>query len=243
MTPCGPGVERIQEEVQKMFPNARILLATSDLVTTAKQAKEMIGKIEDRQADIIIGTQMLAKGHHFPMLTLVGVVDADLGLNGGDLRAGEKTYQLLHQVSGRAGREARAGEVMLQTYQPEHPIMVALKAHDREQFYDYEIAERQSHHMPPFGRLAAIILSALDAEQAEAAARKLRQSLPGHSNITVLGPVPAPLARLRGRHRWRFLIKADRAIRLQPFLRDWIQRAAIPKTVRVAVDIDPQSFS
>ncbi|MBY0281895.1 MAG: primosomal protein N' [Alphaproteobacteria bacterium] len=242
LVPCGPGVERIHEEVLKKFKSARVLMATSDLVSTSKQAAEMITKIESGQVDIIIGTQMLAKGHHFPMLTLVGVVDADLGLNGGDLRAGERTYQLLHQVSGRAGREARAGEVMLQTYHPDHPIMQALKSHDREQFYHYETEERQLHEMPPFGRLAALILSGLNADQVEAAAHKLARFIPKHSELTVLGPVPAPLARLRGRYRWRFLVKGDRSIRLQTFLQDWLQRASIPSTIRIAVDIDPQSF-
>lgn len=242
LIPCGPGVERIYEEVQQKFPTARIVMATSDLVSTAKQAAAMIEQIESGQADIIIGTQMLAKGHHFPMLTLVGVVDADLGLNGGDLRAGERTYQLLHQVAGRAGREARAGEVMLQTYHPDHPIMLALKDHDREQFYHYEMEERQLHEMPPFGRLAAIILSGLNADQVGNAAGKLARCIPQHPEITVLGPVPAPLARLRGRYRWRFLVKSDRSLRLQSFLQSWLQRAAIPPTIRVAVDIDPQSF-
>ncbi|MBY0463159.1 MAG: primosomal protein N', partial [Alphaproteobacteria bacterium] len=242
LVPCGPGVERIYEEVLKKFPDARVLMVTSDLVSTSKQAAEMISKIESGQVDIIIGTQMLAKGHHFPMLTLVGVVDADLGLNGGDLRAGERTYQLLHQVSGRAGREERAGEVMLQTYHPDHPIMQALKDHDREQFYHYETEERQLHEMPPFGKLAAIILSGLDADQVEAAAHKLVRFIPRHAEITVLGPVPAPLARLRGRYRWRFLVKGDRSLRLQAFLQDWLQRASIPPTIRIAIDIDPQSF-
>ncbi|NBT85414.1 MAG: primosomal protein N' [Alphaproteobacteria bacterium] len=242
LVPCGPGVERIYEEVLKKFPKARVLMVTSDLISTSKQASQMIEKIESGQIDIIIGTQMLAKGHHFPMLTLVGALDADLGLNGGDLRSGERTYQLLHQVSGRAGREERGGEVMLQTYHPDHPIMQALKDHDRERFYVCETEERQLHEMPPFGRLAAVILSGLNADQVETAAHKLARFIPPHSQITVLGPVPAPLARLRGRYRWRFLVKADRPIRLQPFLQNWLQKATLPQTIRVAIDIDPQSF-
>jgi primosomal protein N' (replication factor Y) len=242
LTPCGPGVERIYEEALRKFPKARISMVTSDVVSTAKQAAEIIRKIQDNQVDIIIGTQMLAKGHHFPMLTLVGIIDADLGLNGGDLRAGERTYQLLHQVSGRAGREERTGEVILQTYHPDHPIMTALKNHDREGFYAHETEERRLHGMPPFGKLAAVILSGLNADQVETEARKLTHLIPQNPHITVLGPVPAALSRLRGRYRWRFLIKADRSIRLQTFLKDWFKKASFPQTIRMTIDIDPQSF-
>jgi primosomal protein N' (replication factor Y) len=242
LTPCGPGVERIHEEVTARFPEARVLLAASDLISTPQEIKGMIEQIEDRKVDVIIGTQMLAKGHHFPFLTLVGVVDADLGLNGSDLRAAEKTYQLLHQVSGRAGRETREGEVLLQTFNPNHPIMQALKDHNREQFYEYEIHERQTHQMPPFGRLAAVILSALDADQVQEIARKLAKSAPNIPGVRILGPVPAPIARVRSRHRWRFLVKAERTVKLQPVLKEWLDHASIPKSVRISVDIDPQSF-
>ncbi len=242
LTPCGPGVERIHEEVTIRFPNARVLLAVSDLISTPKEIKQMIEQIEDHNVDIIIGTQMLAKGHHFPMLTLVGVVDADLGLNGSDLRAGERTYQLLHQVSGRAGREERIGEVLLQTFNPDHAIMRALKDHNREQFYEYEIHERQLHDMPPFGRLAAIILSGLNENHVQEIARKLGKMAPNVPGVRVLGPVPAPIARVRSRYRWRFLIKVEKSVKIQPLLKEWLEHASVPKSIRVSVDIDPQSF-
>ncbi len=242
LTPCGPGVERIHEEVIARFPEARVLLAASDVISTPKEMKQMIEQIADHKVDIVIGTQMLAKGHHFPLLTLVGVVDADLGLNGSDLRAGEKTYQLLHQVSGRAGREKREGEVMLQTFNPDHAIMQALKDHNREEFYEYEIQERQLHEMPPFGRLAAVVLSGLDEVQVQEMARQLGKLAPIVPGIRVLGPVPAPIARVRSRFRWRFLIKADRTMRLQSYLKDWLDRTKISQSIRVSVDIDPQSF-
>ncbi|MCX7338367.1 MAG: primosomal protein N' [Alphaproteobacteria bacterium] len=245
LTICGPGVERIYEEVQKRFPQARTLLAASDHVSTAKEMKAMIEQIQNHEADIIIGTQMLAKGHHFPKLTLVGVIDADMSLNGGDLRAGERTYQLLHQVAGRAGREKHAGEVLLQTFHPDHPIMQALKNSDREQFYACELQERQVQTMPPFGRLAAVILSCLDNDMGQQAAHKLFRTIPAAlpTGVSIFGPVPAPLARLKGRYRWRFLIQAPRSVSLQPILQHWLQSAGpISQTVRVSIDIDPQSF-
>jgi primosomal protein N' (replication factor Y) (superfamily II helicase) len=188
--------------------------------------------------DVLIGTQIVAKGHHFPMLTLVGVVDADLGLTGGDLRAAERTYQLLHQVAGRAGRAERPGRVLLQTYMPEQPVMQALAAGDRDGFLEAEAASRRAQGWPPFGRLAALIVSAADPEAADFAARAAPQ-LPG---IAVLGPAPAPLAILRGRHRRRLLVKAERGVSLQAVLRDWLGRVRLAGSARLQVDIDPYSF-
>ena len=191
---------------------------------------------------MLIGTQMVAKGHHFPLLTLVGVVDADLGLSGGDLRAAERTFQLLHQVAGRAGRAEQPGIVYLQTYMPEHAVMRALVADERDRFLAAEAEAREAHGLPPFGRLAALIISAPDEESADFAARAFARAAPQMPGVEMLGPAPAPLAMLRGRHRRRFLVKAQRDVHLQAVLRQWLAKVKVPASVRVQVDIDPYSF-
>jgi primosomal protein N' (replication factor Y) len=239
---CGPGVERLTEEVVTLLPAARTAMMTSDTITGPLAASELIRRVQDHQVDLLIGTQMIAKGHHFPMLTLVGVVDADLGLHGGDLRAAERTYQLLHQVAGRAGRADRPGRVLLQTYEPRHPVMQALVAGHREQFLATEAEDRRAAGMPPFGRLAALILSGPDIEAVDRVARALARSAPQGEGIEVLGPAPAPLAILRGRHRRRFLLKCRRDIAPQPLLRRWLAPVKPRAGVRLQIDIDPYSF-
>jgi primosomal protein N' (replication factor Y) len=239
---CGPGVERLAEEAAALLPAARTAVMTSDTITGPIAAAELIRRVQQHEVDLLIGTQMIAKGHHFPMLTLVGVVDADLGLHGGDLRAAERTYQLLHQVAGRAGRAERPGRVLLQTYEPTHPVMRALVAGDRDSFLASETAHRRAAGMPPFGRLAALILAGPDPEWVDGAARALARQAPQGEGIQVLGPAPAPLAVLRGRHRRRFLVKCRRDIAPQPLLRDWLARVKLPGAVRLYVDIDPYSF-
>jgi primosomal protein N' (replication factor Y) len=239
---CGPGVERLSEEVAALLPTARTAMMTSDTVTGPLAAAEFVRRVQDHEVDLLIGTQMIAKGHHFPMLTLVGVVDADLGLHGGDLRAAERTYQLLHQVAGRAGRADRPGRVLLQTYEPDHPVMQALIAGDRDRFLASEAADRRSTGMPPFGRLAAVILAGPDAETVDGVARTLARTAPRGDGIEVLGPAPAPLAILRGRHRRRFLLKCRRDIAPQPLLRSWLSPVKLPASVRLQIDIDPYSF-
>jgi primosomal protein N' (replication factor Y) len=242
LVPCGPGVERLLEEVTARFPAARAALMVSDSLTGPRAAAELAQAMTKRRYDVLIGTQIVAKGHHFPMLTLVGVVDADLGLAGGDLRAAERTYQLLHQVGGRAGRAERKGRVLIQTWMPEQPVMKALAAADRDRFLEAEATARRSAGLPPFGRLAALIVSAGDPESADFAARALARSAPQLPGITVLGPAPAPLAVLRGRHRRRFLVKAGREANLQAVLRSWLSRVRVQGSVRIQVDIDPYSF-
>ena len=242
LVPVGPGVERLEEEVAAVFPTARRMVVTSDTITSPRKALEFVEKVESGQVDILIGTQILTKGYHFPMLTTVGVVDADLGLKGADLRAGERTFQQLSQVAGRAGREEREGKVYLQTYMPEHPVTVALMAHDVQAFRDYELASREAHHMPPFGRLVGIIVSGSDLRDVANAARALRRSAPEGEGIAVLGPAPAPLARLRGQHRHRLLLTARKGVRVQAVVENWIGGTALPKGVRVRADVDPQSF-
>ena len=244
LAPVGPGVERLAEEAQALFPDARVAVLSSDLYGTARALKDHIAAIADGGADIIIGTQLVAKGHNFPLLTLVGVIDADLGLQGSDLRAAERTFQLMRQVTGRAGRGAVAGEAMLQTYQPEHPVIRAILAGDEEAFWRAEAAERRAAGVPPYGRMAGIILSSPDVQAVfdlgNAMARAdapLRQI-----GAQVFGPAPAPIARVRGRHRVRLLVKADRGVALQPALAAWVAQFRIPANLRLSIDIDPQSF-
>ncbi len=242
LTPVGPGVERITEEATKLFPDARLLVMASDTMPGPNAAAEAARAIEAREVDLIIGTQIVAKGWHFPHLTLVGVVDADLGLAGGDLRAGERTVQLLHQVAGRAGRADAPGRVLLQTFSPEHPVMQALVDGDLDAFMASEAAQRKPGNWPPYGRLAALIVSAESAQAADELARDLGQAAPYGDGVMVLGPAPAPLSILRGRHRRRLLLKTRRDIAVQPLLRAWLAKVPVPRGGRVDVDVDPASF-
>ncbi|MFH1158784.1 MAG: primosomal protein N' [Pseudomonadota bacterium] len=239
---CGPGVERIQEEVQALLPEARTLILASDIVTSPKMIGDAVRRIEDRKVDVIIGTQIVAKGHHFPFLTCVGVVDADLGLAGGDLRAGERTFQLLHQVSGRAGRGEKPGRVYIQTYMPEQTVIRALAANDRDRFLEVEAGEREKAGMPPYGRLAALIVSGTDEEKLDLFCRVLAQKAPRFDDVRILGPAPAPLAFLRGRHRRRLLVKTGKTVALQKFLGEWLSSVRVPGGLQLKIDIDPQSF-
>jgi primosomal protein N' (replication factor Y) (superfamily II helicase) len=242
LTPIGPGVERITEEATALFPDARLLVMASDTMPGPNAAAAAARAISAREVDLIIGTQIVAKGWHFPHLTLVGVVDADLGLAGGDLRAAERTVQLLHQVAGRAGRAEAPGRVLLQTFSPEHPVMQALVAGDLAAFMAQESAQRRPGHWPPHGRLAALIVSADDAQAADEAARDLGRAAPRGDGLVVLGPAPAPLAILRGRHRRRLLLKTRRDVAVQPLLRAWLAQVKVGRGVRVDVDVDPVSF-
>ncbi len=239
---CGPGVERLAEEVQALFPKARTALMTSDTVTGPLAAEAIIDAVTRHEIDLLIGTQIVAKGHHFPMLTLVGVVDADLGLAGGDLRAAERTYQLLHQVAGRAGRAELPGRVLLQTYDPANPVMQALVAGDRDRFLAEEAADRRRAAMPPFGRLAALILSGSNVDAVDRLAAELARAAPAVEGVEVLGPAPAPMALLRGRHRRRFLLKCRREQQPQPLIREWLKLVKLRGDLRLQIDIDPYSF-
>jgi primosomal protein N' (replication factor Y) (superfamily II helicase) len=239
----GPGVERLEEEVRELFPSARVLVLSSDLVATVERLREELDDVAAGNFDIVIGTQLVAKGHHFPKLNLVGVVDADLGLSNGDPRAAERTFQLLHQVVGRAGRDAGVGLGLLQTHQPEHPVIRALIAQDRKAFYDAEIAAREAMRYPPFGRLASLVVSGPDKNDTASFARALARAAPNEDAVRVLGPADAPLALVRGRHRLRLLIKAPRGFDLSAYLREWLAAAPKPKgSIRLEIDVDPQSF-
>ena len=242
LTPVGPGVERIQEEAAVLWPEARRLVMASDTMPGPAAAAEAARAIGEREVELIIGTQIVAKGWHFPHLTLVGVVDADLGLAGGDLRAAERTVQLLHQVAGRAGRAEAPGRVLLQSFSPEHPVMQALVSGDLDAFMAEEANTRRPGGWPPFGRLAALIVSAEEEREADRTARDLGKAAPLLDGVEVLGPAPAPLALLRGRFRRRLLLKARRDVAVQPVLREWLSRVAVPSHVRVQVDVDPVGF-
>ena len=239
---CGPGVERIADEVAERLPQARVFVATSDTLNSPGRAAEFIAAVEAREIDVIVGTQLVTKGFHFPELTLVGVVDADLGLEGGDLRAGERTYQQVAQVAGRAGRGSKPGEVLIQTRHPEAPVIAALAAGDRDAFYSAETEMRREAGAPPFGRWASIIISSEDDGEAREAANRLGAFRPDVADCMILGPAPAPMALLRGRYRYRFLINARRSVQLQHVIRRWLTQVDHPAGVRVAVDIDPYSF-
>ena len=244
MAPVGPGVERLAEEVAARFPEARLAVLSSDLFGSARALKDQIVAIAEGAADIIIGTQIVAKGHNFPLLTLVGVIDADLGLQGSDLRAAERTFQLMRQVAGRAGRAERRGEALLQTHQPDHPVIRAILGGEEEAFWRAEADERRAAGMPPFGRMAGIILSGPDVAQVfDHAGELARRDGPlRRIGAQVFGPAPAPIARIRGRHRVRLLVKADKTAPLQAALAAWIGQLKPPANLRVQVDIDPQSF-
>jgi primosomal protein N' (replication factor Y) len=239
---CGPGVERIAEEVAERFPQARVAVLSSDNLRGPQSHEEAFAAVEAREVDIIIGTQIVAKGHHFPWLTVVGVVDADLGLENGDLRAAERTFQLLQQVAGRAGRAERKGRVYLQTYMPDHSVMRALIAGDRDAFLAREAQARERIKLPPYGRLAGVVVSSEDAGLAQHWARELARAAPQADDVAVLGPAPAPLALLRGRTRLRFLVKAGRHVNIQAYMQAWLEPLKVPGRVRVSVDIDPYSF-
>ena len=239
---CGPGVERIADEVAELFPDARLAVATSDTLNSPDKAAEFIAQAEAGEIDVIIGTQLVTKGFHFPELTLVGVVDADLGLEGGDLRAAERTYQQVAQVAGRAGRGAKPGEVLIQTRHPDAPVIAALAAGDRDAFYDAETEARRHAGAPPFGRWAAIIVSSEDEAEAKEAARMIGGTQPKVPDVAILGPAPAPLSLLRGRYRYRLLINARRSAQVQDVIREWLAPLRFPQGVRVSIDIDPYSF-
>ncbi|MGE4314302.1 MAG: primosomal protein N', partial [Pseudobdellovibrionaceae bacterium] len=243
LAPCGPGVERIEEEVKHAFPDAKVMTLSSDMSEDQTELRSALDKIRDHKIDIVVGTQIIAKGHHFPKLELVGVVDADLGLHGGDLRAAERSYQLLHQVAGRAGREKGSkGRVYLQSWNPAARVIQALASGDRDQFLEAEAEERSAAHMPPYARLAAIIVSSPKEAEAGEIARKLASNAPNGPGVMTYGPAPAPLYRIRGKYRYRLLVHAEKQLNIQKSIAAWIASHKIPSTARVQVDIDPQSF-
>ncbi|MCA0044013.1 primosomal protein N' [Celeribacter litoreus] len=244
LAPVGPGVERLAEEVKERFPEAKVAVLSSDLFASARALKEQIRLIAEGDTEIIIGTQLVAKGHNFPNLTLVGVIDADLGLQGSDLRAAERTFQLMRQVAGRAGRSEKKGVALLQTYQPEHPVIRAILSGDEEGFWRAEAAERKMAGVPPYGRMAGIVLSGPDLAVVSDVANQLARVAGPLQRIgaQLFGPAPAPIARVRGRHRIRLLVKAEKTASIQAALADWTRQVKLPNNVRLQIDIDPQSF-
>jgi primosomal protein N' (replication factor Y) (superfamily II helicase) len=239
---CGPGVERIADEAAMLWPQAKIAVVTSDTIWSPAKAAEFVARMESGEIDIVVGTQLITKGYHFPDLTVVGVVDADLGLSGGDLRAAERSFQQIMQVSGRAGRGEKPGHVYIQTHDPAAPVMQALVSGDAESFYSAETEARRDADAPPFGRFAAIVVSSEEKDAALDAARALGRAAPQFDAMQVYGPAPAPLAMLRGRHRFRLLVHARRTFDVQDAIRDWLGRVEWPAKVRVVVDVDPYNF-
>lgn len=241
--PCGPGIERLTEEVKKHFPKARLLQISSDLLSTQKNVDEAIQNILDHNVDIIIGTQIMAKGHHFPNLTLIGIIDADMSLSGIDLRSCEKTFQLLFQVIGRAGREKKIGRVYIQTHNPEHPVIHSLQNHDKDNFLKAEYEQRQLFNMPPFSKLASITIASHKKDDLLKAASLLAKKIP--QNIVgcqILGPSVPPLSKIRGRERKRFLLLAEKNVNRQKIIAQWVLTTKLPSSIRLSIDIDPYSF-
>jgi primosomal protein N' (replication factor Y) len=238
----GPGVERLEEEARALFPEARIAVFSSDTVRSAADARSMVETMAAGEIDILVATQAAAKGHNFPNLTLVGVVDADLGMRGGDLRAAERTFQLLAQATGRAGRRDRPGRALIQTWAPDHPVMQALQAQDRDAFVRTELDERELAGLPPFGRLAAVVVSGRDPQALEGFVREMAAAAPNAEGVEVYGPADAPLALVRGRRRKRFLVRADRQVDLSAYMAAWRARVKPRGSIRLTIDIDPYSF-
>ena len=242
LTACGPGVERVAEEALNRFPNAKIEILSSDNAGSFTAVSKIIERMERKEIDILVGTQIIAKGHHFPNLTLIGIVDADLGLMGSDLRASEQTYQLLSQVAGRAGRGEKSGQVFLQTVYPENNVLQAILHNDRNSFIEFEKTTRKLLHYPPYGKLAALIVSGANATLVERVAANLGKTAPHTEHIEVLGPAPAPLYLLKDKYRYRLLLKTSRQINIQKVIKEWLAMNKIPNLIRVEVDIDPYSF-
>ncbi len=239
---CGPGVERIAEEVRARLPAARFAVMASDTLDNPQAAQTLVDQVARREIDILIGTQIMAKGYHFPLLTLVGIVDGDLGLAGGDPRASERTFQLLQQMAGRSGRAEDAGRVLLQTVSPDHPVMKALVKGDRDAFMDIELKEREAYRLPPFARLASLTVSGSDMREVIRAAQHLADIAPKDGKIRVLGPAPAPFAKLRGKYRHRLMVQAPRNVNLPATIKSWLAEINLPRNLKLLIDIDPYSF-
>ena len=240
----GPGVERLAEEATALFPDAKVAVLSSDMFGSARALKAQIAALAAGEVDVIIGTQLVAKGHNFPLLTLVGVIDADLGLQGSDLRAAERTFQLMRQVAGRAGRSDKPGVAILQTHQPEHPVIRAILGGDEETFWQTEAREREVAGVPPYGRLVGVVLSSNNEQEAfDVGQAMVRNCIPlTKIGAQVFGPAPAPIARIRGRHRVRLLVKASKSAPIQTALTEWAAQFKLPNSLRLSIDIDPQSF-
>jgi primosomal protein N' (replication factor Y) len=241
-TLMGAGIEKIEEEVRRKFPNARTALVSSDTMNAVGALEKLISQIENNQVDVIIGTQILAKGHHFPNLTLVGVIDSDMGLYGTDFRAAERTFQQLFQVAGRAGRGAEKGRVILQTFQPDHPVMRALADSDRDEFVRVDMENRRAAKMPPYGQLIALVIDSEKEDVLIDFCGRLRDAAPVIRGGRIFGPIPAELYQVRNRYRMRFLVSGEEGAALQPVVRGWLCKVKQPASVRLKIDVNPQSF-
>ena len=238
----GPGIERIAEELKNNFPKANIEILSSENMGTYKKIIEIINRIEQKKINIMVGTQILAKGHHFPNLSLVGVIDADAGLMGGDLRASEHTYNLLQQVSGRAGRSIEVGDVYIQTYFENNPLIQSLKKHDRESFLKYTLNERKNFNLPPYVYLISLIFSGFSKDEVFNYSKETINKFPINDDISILGPVEAPIFLLRGRYRYRVLLKGNKRKELNLYVEKWLKNITLPRSMRLIIDVDPYSF-
>jgi primosomal protein N' (replication factor Y) len=241
-SPCGPGVERLHEEVETLFPHLKSVILSSDYQENFEKLQLLLSEIHEGKVHILIGTQMIAKGHHFPHLTCVGIIDADLGLKGGDFRAFERSFQILEQVSGRAGREEKQGHVYVQTYNPTHPVMISLSEYNRDSFLEHEANNRMQAEYPPFGRMVALIISSENEKKLLDYVRMMAKIAPLDTEISLFGPAPAQIFMLRGRYRYRFLIKTSRRILPQSYIRQWLSSLSTPNDIRVYIDVDPMNF-
>lgn len=239
---CGPGVERIAEEVYKHFPDAKVAIMSSDHTSKWSEIESIVKRLEEGEIDILIGTQMVTKGYHFPKLTLVGIIDGDNGLSGSDPRIAERTYQLLHQVGGRAGRADLKGRVLIQTYVPEQPIMQALLSENRKDFLDEECSARENWDLPPYTRLVAILLEGRNQKEVLEIAQHIALNAPPIEGIEILGPVEAPLPFIRGKYRMRILLKIKQNVSAQKYMK--VLKDYFPKksSTNIEIDIDPFQF-
>lgn len=235
----GPGIERLNEELKKLFPEKTITAISSD---NSENIADVMHCMEKGEIDIIIGTQIISKGYHLPNLTLVGIIDADLGLASSDLRASENTFQLLQQVAGRSGREEKPGRAFLQTYYPDHPVILSLINYEKENFINIELSARERSELPPYGRLASITLSDVNEEKLIKFCKKLSSSAPASKKVNVLGPAPAPITKIRNRYRYKFLVKANKNVNIQEYIRQWLFDKKKPSSIRILIDIDPYNF-
>ena len=242
LIPYGTGVEKIEEEIRKSFPKISVCTLSSDLIKEKGEISEILNKIIAGKIDLIIGTQMLAKGHHFPQLTLVGVVDSDISLIGCDMRASEKTFQILTQVAGRSGREKKAGKVFLQTYSPDHPVIRSLLFGNRNDFFREELRLRKNYHLPPFSKLASIIISGRNEQDIISMSWKIKNSFPDYKGMEILGPAPSALSKKAGRVRWRLLIKSKKTTDLSALIRESLTAIKQKRRVKIKIDIDPINF-
>lgn len=235
----GAGVERIHEEVKSLFPLSKTALMTSDSLNNQEESTKIIEKIINNEVDVIIGTQIIAKGHHFPNLSLVGIIDGDSSFNNANLRAGEKSFQLLTQVIGRAGREKHPAKIFLQSYNINNLVFKYIIEQNRDDFFNLEIQNRQIMQMPPFGKMIAIIFISKNEDLAINCGKMIVSHFPNQENIEIFGPAPMPISKIRKNYYYRVLVKSDKKLNIQKLINNIISSFKTPNQVRIKIDVDP----